>query len=272
MPDLLPLRSLLPAAGLLLLLAARSSAQELLVHPDLAVLAEKEWLDLNCDPAPELRQFEVLSPALPAGGQLTMMLSVKARPGTPFVLDVGTNPSQLLAVRVFRYYPGFRYGKTQYDMPIEEVDVPLRGRISEGQACALFFLQTTVPPGTPEQRVKLEPAAWIAQDGAAPGWSRYPIEVRIVADPNARTGGFQRCEVNLPALASALVLSRTQSCRPVSLHCESTRDFSVGSLLAGQFLSEMAEAPESSGCQLQSREIDLVRTIVALRRRNPATQ
>lgn len=244
-----------------------AQAQELSVYSDAIVLAEAEGADLNCEPAPQVRQIEVLSPQVQAGGQLTLLLVARAQAGTAFQLEVGTNPEQLLDVKLFRYFPGLRYGRTHFEQPLEPVEGRVRGRIAEGQRCAIFFLTAVATEAAAGQRVRLEPAVWFATGRETGGWMRYPLEVRVAGKATALPFGWQRCEAEIKDLAQTVVLALGVGCKRALPKCEGTRELSVGALLAGQLLGEMPELGGAPACAREQESTNVPIDLVQVRRR-----
>lgn len=232
----------------LILGTALAAAQDFSVYPDLIVLAEKEGADLGCEPVPDARSLEVLSPVLPRGGHLTLVLVVRAKAGTGFAVDVGLNPKDRTLLRLFRFFPGTRYANSSFAQPLQEAPLPLRGRIGEGQRCAIFLLDVEAKRDVPMERVKVEPAAWLEGSDADTGWSRYPLEVRIGETRTERETGFEECDVPLETVARAAYLGAEKGCRPVQLSCKPTMESTVGSLLTRQLHSDFPIPADRPAC------------------------
>ncbi len=227
---------------------AIAAAQDFSVYPDLIVLAEKEGADLGCEPVPDARGLEVLSPVLPRGGHLTLVLVVRAKPGTGFAVDVGLNPKERTPLRLFRFFPGMRYANSSFAQPLQEAPLPLRGRIGEGQRCAIFLLDVAANRDAPLERVKVEPAAWLEGANADTGWSRYPLEVRIGEARSDRETGLEECDAPLESVARAAYLGAEKGCRPVQLSCKATMEATVGSLLTRQLNSDFPIPADRPAC------------------------
>jgi hypothetical protein len=223
-----------------------AAAQDFSVYPDLVVLAEKEGGDLGCEPLPDARNLEVLSPLLPRGGHLTLVLVVRAKAGTGFAIDVGLNPKDRTPMRLYRYFPGLKYANSFYAQPLEEVTMPLRARVAEGQRCAIFLLDVSARRDAPLERVKVEPAAWLGVPDQA--WSRYPLEVRIAEARAEEDSALEECEATLASVARAAYQSREKSCRPPGIACRETIEATVGSLLTRQFRSDFPPSATGPAC------------------------
>jgi hypothetical protein len=249
---------------LLALVNCPSQAQDLSVYSDLIVLAEREGADLGCEPAPEARRLEVLSPTLPAGGRISLVVVVRGQAGQPFSFDVGHNPQGLIRARAYRYFPGMRYASNFFGQPVEEIEMPFRGRVSEGQRCAIFMLDLSLPAGSVEQRVKIEPAAWIPLGTIEPRWTRYPMEVRITAQRGVQLETPLKCEAPLRELAWSLYAGWRRGCLPPSVNCVATGELTIGSLLARQFYVDFPPAAQTD-CSALAPEADVFGAIVRAR-------
>ncbi len=231
---------------------ALAAAQDFSVYPDLIVLAEKEGADLGCEPSPDARSLEVLSPVLPRGGHLTLVMVVRAKAGSGFAIDVGLNPKDRTPLKLYRYFPGIRYANSFFAQPLEEAPLPLRGRIGEGQRCAIFLLDVQAKRDAPLDRVKVEPAVWlegnVAGSADATAWSRYPLEVRIAAERGSGDAVLEECESPLESVARAAYLGAERNCRPPALACKTTIDTTVGSLLTRQLRADFPTSPDWPAC------------------------
>lgn len=234
--------------GILILGAAGAVAQDFSVYPDLIVLAEREGADLGCEPAPDVRNLEVLSPVLPRGGHLTLVLVVRAKAGSAFAVDVGLNPKERTPLRLFRYFPGMRYANSFFAQPLQEAQLPLRGRIGEGQRCAIFLLDVQARRDAPLERVKVEPAAWLEGADRETGWSRYPLEVRISEARGDREVGLEECEATLETVARAAYQAAEKGCKPAGLSCKGSIEATVGSVLTRQLHSDFPELQSAPAC------------------------
>ncbi len=184
-------------ARLLILVAllAGGSLAELLVLSDLSLLNQPTPQKFDCPDAFSPRSTQVLSPAVPRGGHLTLILALRHDHGQPFDLTIGQNPAGALPFRLYRLLPTLNPAVN----PVA-VRAPFRGRIGESESCALFVLDVDVPANLPPGRIKLEPAVWLRGVPTANAWLRAPLEVRPL--PQATTPA---CEVPVPLLDRLLV-------------------------------------------------------------------
>ncbi len=231
------------------------------MYSDLTILAEKEGGELGCEPVPEARGLEVLSPLLPLGGRMSLVVVVRARAGAGFVVDMGMNPGDRVQPRLYRYFPGLRFTSSFSTQPLEEVRLPFRGRVAEGQRCAVFLLELTTKEEAPAERVKVEPAAWIPKPGEPEFWNRYPLEVRL-ADMGPRPdANLEDCDAPLRSVA----LAALQACR---LECRQTDELTLGTFLTRQFRSDFAIPPSAPICSGPWDEADLLGRFAAARASN----
>jgi hypothetical protein len=244
---------------------ALAAAQDFSVYPDLIVLAEKDGADLGCEPSPEARSLEVLSPVLPRGGHLTLVLVVRAKSGSGFAIDVGLNPKDRTPLKLYRYFPGLRYANSFFAQPLEESPMPLRGRIGEGQRCAIFLLDVGANRDAPLERVKVEPAVWLEGAPDPSGWSRYPLEVRIAAERSPSDATLEECEAPLESVARSAYLGAERNCRPPALACKATIESTVGSLLARQFRADFPISPDWPACAAPESPEPLIPALIKAR-------
>lgn len=251
--------------GFIILGTAQAAAQDFSVYPDLIVLAEKEGADLGCEPSPDARGLEVLSPVLPRGGHLTLVLVVRGKPGAGFIVDVGLNPKERTPLRLFRFFPGARYASSFFAQPLQEAPMPLRGRIGEGQRCAVFLLDVGAHRDAPLERVKVEPAAWLEGNDSETGWSRYPLEVRIGEARSEREQGLEECEAPLEIVARGTYIAAEKGCRPAQLSCKPTMEATIGSLLTRQFQSDFPVVGDRPACTDSDGQESLIPALLKAR-------
>lgn len=162
--------------AVLIMIATKSSPQELFVFSDLALAQGPAALRPVCDDLTRWSEYVPLSPAIRRGGHMTFVLGVVESAAKPFVLQMGQYPPNALALKMYRLFP-------ETDSAPEPVLVPtdFRGRVGESQRCALFLLEVEVPADLLPGRLKLEPALWVPDSPSKDYWVRYPMEVRITA-------------------------------------------------------------------------------------------
>jgi hypothetical protein len=183
----------------LTLVCTKSSAQELFVFSDTALLKLFAAKDLSCEAIQATPAVEMLSPAVAAGSILSLVILVKDRPSQPFLLQSGQYPAGSFRLRQFRVFPGLDHAEELLEVPTE-----IRARIPEYQPCALFLLDVEVPAQLQPGRFKLEPAVWIPAQSSNPHWLRYPMEVRVLPASPAGAKEGSGCQRSPTAVKSLL--------------------------------------------------------------------
>ena len=168
--------------------AAASHAQEIRIY------SEFERFDPFGNPVAADRDMvprEILSPAMPRNGHLSVHVVVPAPAGTNYFLYAGTNPPNILRVRIYREY-FTRCGNGYCPDWLTEQNSPSFGAMPESvhnssdpamnsqtTRCYLFDIQA--PAEVEPRRVRVEALLKVGT------WYVAPMEVRIVAAtvPNA---------------------------------------------------------------------------------------
>lgn len=175
----------------------KGSAQELFVFSDLALAAGQGQLRPTCGDVERWEPYAALSPVIWPGGRLLFVLAVTGEPGQGFVLRTGQNPPETFEVATYRLWPGIDAAEE----PVRVAD-DFRGRIGEGQRCALFVMEVRAKVGLEPGRVKVEPAVWFPETAVKEFWVRYPMEVRAVAAPGVAA---VRCRFETSRLGEMLL-------------------------------------------------------------------
>jgi hypothetical protein len=133
------------------------------------------------DPEPR----EILSPAMPRNGHLSLHVVISGPAGTNYLLYTGTNPPGILRVTLYREY-FTPCGNDFCPDWITEQPSPTFGAIPEflhdlarpamdGQTTRCYLVDIWAPPDTPPRRVRVEVLL------KAGTWQVAPLEVRILA-------------------------------------------------------------------------------------------
>ncbi len=174
---------------MLLLALALGTTLTPLRAQDIRVYSEFERFDPFGNPVPQDRDAsprEILSPAMPRNGHLSVHVVITGPPGTNYFLYAATNPPDILRVKIYREH-FTRCGLDGYCPDwLTEQNSPSFGAIPEAARdlsaaavskqttrCYLFDIQSTAD--TPPRRVRVEALI------KAGTWFVAPMEVRIVA-------------------------------------------------------------------------------------------
>ena len=150
---------------------------------------------------------EVLSPALPRNGHLSVHIVVTAPPGTNYFLYAGANPENILRMQLYREH-FVRCGESWCGDWLTPVTPPVFGAIPEGipelpnQTTRTYLLDIWAPADAIPRRVRVEA---LIKTGI---WDVTPLEVRIVPQsiPAGRTRiAEQIAPLEAPAGATAQI-------------------------------------------------------------------
>jgi hypothetical protein len=162
----------------LVLLAACLPAQELNVY------SEFERFDPFGKPVPQDRDMqprELLSPAVPRNGHLSVHVVVTAPAGTNYFVYAVQSPLGLLDVKIYREY-FTRCGDAWCPDWLTEQRPPVFGAMPENarlmpdQNTRCYLFDIHVPAGVPPRRVRVEA---LLKTGI---WMVAPLEIRVI-DP-----------------------------------------------------------------------------------------
>ncbi len=128
---------------------------------------------------------EILSPAMPRNGHLSVHVVVTAPAGTNYFLYAGTNPPDILQVKIYREY-FTRCGDGYCPDWLAEQNSPAFGAIPElvhdfsrpamnNQITRCYLFDIRAPAGTTPRRVRVEALLLVGT------WLLAPLVVRIVA-------------------------------------------------------------------------------------------
>jgi hypothetical protein len=160
----------------------------------------------------DLRAREVLSPAVPRNGHLSVHVVVRARGGTNYFLYAGSSPPNILRVKIYRehfarcgddYCPDFLTEQRSPSfgaMPESSHDLP-----DQTTRCYLFDIW--VPPNTIPRRVRIEALLKVGI------WMVAPMEVRVIAPVVPESGGLPVAEDIAPLTAPSSATAQRQLLR-----------------------------------------------------------
>jgi hypothetical protein len=188
---------------------------------DIRFVSEFQRFDPFGNPVPQDRDMvprEILSPAMPRNGHLTLHVIITAPAGTNYFLYAGTNPPGILRVRIYREHFE-RCGANEYCPDwLTEQNSPTFGAIPElvhdfsrpamnnqNTRCYLFDIESIAE--TEPRRVRVEA---LMKSGT---WYVAPMEVRIVAPTVPRLAEKAIAEDLAPVEAPSSETARIQLVR-----------------------------------------------------------
>jgi hypothetical protein len=155
---------------------------------EIRIFSEFERFDPFGNPVAPDRDMvprEILSPAMPRNGHLSVHVVITGPPGTNYFLYAGTNPPDILQVRIYREYftpcgDGFCPDwLAQQNSPsfgaIPELVHDFSRPAMNRQTTRCYLLDIEAPAGTTPRRVRVEALLKVGT------WLVAPMEVRIVA-------------------------------------------------------------------------------------------
>ena len=134
---------------------------------------------------------EVLSPAVPRNGHLTVQVVITAPTSTNYFLYAGANPPQELKVTVYRQH-FVPCGTDHCPDWLTEVTPPSFGAIPESiqrmpdQTTRTYIFDIWVPPNVPPRRVRIEALLKVGY------WVVAPMEVRVIEPTLPSTDALPR--------------------------------------------------------------------------------
>lgn len=180
--------------------------------PDIRIYSEFERFDPFGKPVAADRDMaprEILSPAMPRNGHMTVHVVVTAPAGTNYFLYTSTNPPGILETRLYREY--FTRCADGYCPDwLAEQNMPAFGAMPESshntedplldkQNTRCYLLDLRASADTPPRRVRVEALLKVGT------WLVAPMEVRIVAPtlPREKPSLFREDVAPLDAPSSA---------------------------------------------------------------------
>lgn len=163
-------------ALLFLLISCAANAQEINIY--------SEFLRFNpfgevVTQDRELRPREVLSPAVPRNGHLTVQVVVTAPASTNYFLYTAQNPPDTVQIRLYREF-FVQCGNDYCPEWLAEQKIPSFGAMPEsiyrfpGQTTRCYLLDIWVPPNVPPRRVRIEALLKVGY------WLVAPMELRVI--------------------------------------------------------------------------------------------
>jgi hypothetical protein len=174
----------------LLLICCAAKAQEINIYSEF--LRFNPWGEVVTQDR-EIRPREVLSPAVPRNGHLTVQVVVTAPPGTNYFLYTAQSPADTLQIKIYREH-FVRCGEDYCPDWLAEQRSPSFGAIPEsiyrlpGQNTRCYLLDIWVPPDVPPRRVRVETLLKVGY------WLVAPMEVRVIAPLVPDSGRITRRE------------------------------------------------------------------------------
>ncbi|MEP6717219.1 MAG: hypothetical protein ABJC09_16730 [Terriglobia bacterium] len=161
------------------------------------------------EPAPR----EILSPAVPRNGHLSVHVVVTAPGGTNYFLYTASSPQDVVQVRLYREH-FMPCGNDYCSDWLTELRSPAFGVMPEsqampGQTTRSYLLDVWVPPGVPPRRVRLEALLKTAS------WLVAPMEIRVIDALVPGTPGLTRENI-APVGSQSSETARTQLLRYVN--------------------------------------------------------
>ncbi|HZL56500.1 MAG TPA: hypothetical protein VFC21_05435 [Bryobacteraceae bacterium] len=154
----------------------------------------------------DMRPREVLSPAVPRNGHLSVHVVVSAPAGTNYFLYAGSSPIDILQVRIYREH-FVRCGDDYCPDYLTEQRSPSFGAMPESvrdipeQTTRCYLFDIWVPPNVPPRRVRIEA---LLKTGI---WMVAPMEVRVIDPIVPDTKGLPVADdvapLNAPSSATA---------------------------------------------------------------------
>ena len=125
------------------------------------------------------RSREIISPAAPKNGWLTLRVVIEAPAATQYHLHFGQNPENTAQYTLYKELYT-KAGEEWVADRLEKLSPPHSAMLQEGQKAQTYLLDVFIPPRTPQARFRLE-----AQLNVGDRWIIYPLEIRVrdVAGP-----------------------------------------------------------------------------------------
>lgn len=128
----------------------------------------------------DLRPREILSPAVPRNGHLSVQVVVTAPAGTNYFVYVNSNPPGILTMKLYREH-FVACGEDRCPDWLTEQRTPSFGAMPESvrempdQTARSYLLDIKVPPDVPPRRIRVEA---LLKTGI---WMVAPMELRVIA-------------------------------------------------------------------------------------------
>lgn len=159
---------------------------------EINIYSEFERFDPFGQPVPQDRDMqprELLSPAVPRNGHLSVHVVVTAPSGTNYFLYAGENPIDVVKVKIYREH-FVRCGEDFCPDWLTEVRSPAFGAMPESvrdmpdQTTRCYLFDIYVPPDVPPRRVRIEALLKVGY------WMVAPLEIRVIEPTLPDTGSL----------------------------------------------------------------------------------
>jgi hypothetical protein len=195
-----------PLTAIFLLLCRGAAAQEINIYSEFerfdpfgrAVAQDRD-----------MRSREVLSPAVPRNGHLSVHVVVTAPAGTNYFLYAGSSPANTLEVKIYREH-FVRCGDDYCPDFLSEQRSPSFGAMPESvhdlptQTTRCYLFDIWVPPNVPPRRVRIEALLKVGI------WLVAPMEVRVIEPVVADTRALPVAEDIAPLIAPSSATAQRQ--------------------------------------------------------------
>jgi hypothetical protein len=195
----------------LLLISCAANAQEISIYSEFlrfnprgeVVAQDREWTPR-----------EILSPAVPRNGHLSVHVVVTAPAGTNYFLYAGQSPEDTVKIRIYRehFVP---CGQDYCPEWLTEQRMPSFGAMPEsifrlkGQTTRCYLFDIWVPPDVPPRRVRIEALLKVGY------WLVAPMELRVIAPVLPDTSELPQAEDIAPLTARSSDTAQRQLARYV---------------------------------------------------------
>jgi len=163
----------------------------------------------------EVRPREILSPAAPRNGHLTVHVVVSAPTGTNYFLYAGQNPQEILQIKIYREH-FVRCGEDFCPDLLTEQKSPSFGAMPESardipdQDTRCYLFDIWVPPDVPPRRVRIEALLKVGI------WMVAPMEVRVIEPRVPDTSALPVAEDIAPPDAPSSATAQRQLLRYIN--------------------------------------------------------
>lgn len=196
----------------LFLVSCALNAQEISIYSEF--LRFNPWGEVVSQDR-EWNPREILSPAVPRNGHLSVHVVVTAPAGTNYFLYAGQSPSEIVQIKIYRehFVP---CGEDFCPDWLTEQHLPSFGAMPEsiyrlpGQTTRCYLLDIWIPPDVPPRRVRVEALLKVGY------WLVAPMEVRVIAPTVPSTKGLPVVEDIAPLEARSSDTAQRQLLRYVN--------------------------------------------------------
>jgi len=182
---------------------------------EITTYSEFERFDPFGKPVPQDRDMqprELLSPAVPRNGHLSVHVVVSVPSGTNYFVYAGANPPDVLKVKIYREH-FVRCGNDYCPDWLTEQRSPTFGAMPESvrdmpdQTTRCYLFDIYVPPDVPPRRVRIEALLKVGY------WIVAPLEIRVIEPTLPNTSTLPVREDIAPLEASSSATAQRQLLR-----------------------------------------------------------